>query len=392
MALYDIIRCIRSHYPETFGIRKVLQRVKVKRIRRHMLAQEEIRLCEKDPTKKKQVIAPYLEKWSKYIRPCVSEMDEMARKSPVFAAVQNEDEIRTDMLFCWLAYGFLPSEYIGFGFRERTPEQRREFVSDLDTSAFGYTVNHIVEMQTVMNKATSAVKYQKYFKRDFIVIGSTDDVDDFNRFVEKHPVFVKKKINSAMGKGVELVDIKQQQKDAFFKDLVTADTWLLEERVVQKQELAWINASSVNTVRCMTFKTDSGVVVPYCFLRAGRNGSFVDNGGSGGLLIGIDTRTGVLNTDGFDEYGARYSAHPETGIEFLGFQIPEWEQLIEICKSAAEKETDMNYLSWDMAYSEQGWCVIEVNAIGQLIGPQIVQQRGIKKELADYLMHMPTVV
>lgn len=392
MTAYDIVQYIRSHYPETFGIRRTLQRVKIKRIRRHTLPEGKVRLCEADPAKKEQVIAPYLKKWEKYIRPCISEINEMVEKSPVLAGGYDEKEIRTDMLFCWLAYGFLPSEYIGFGFIERTPEERKEFVSDLDTSTFGYTVNNIVELQRVINKTTSALKYQKYFKRDFLIIGSRDDQAAFNSFVEKHPVFVKKKINSAMGKGVELVDIRQHRKDQLFNDLISVDKWLLEERVGQKQEMACINASSVNTVRCMTFKTKDGVVVPYCFLRAGRNGSFVDNGGAGGLLVGIDTRTGVVNTDGFSEYGERFAAHPETGIKFQGFQIPHWDQLIAICKAAAEEETDMNYLSWDMAYSERGWCVIEVNAIGQLIVPQIVQQRGIKKEIEAYLKNMDRVV
>ena len=370
----------------------MLQNVKIKRIWRHMLSAEEIRLCEADPAKKAQVIAPYLKKWEKYLRPCYAEIKTMAEKASVFASESDANEIKNDMLFCMLAYGFLPSEYIGFGLAKKTPEERNAYLSDLGTSAFGYTVNNIVEMQTVMNKATSVVKYQRLFKRDFLVIGCDNDYEAFCGFVKKHPVFVLKKINSAMGKGVELVDIAHCEKKQFFRKLISVDKWLLEERVEQKQEMACINASSVNTVRCITFKTKQGVVVPYCFLRAGRNGSFVDNGGAGGLLIGIDVNTGILNTDGYDEYGWQYAAHPETGVKFQGFQIPQWDQMLEICKTAAQEETDMNYLSWDMAYSECGWCVIEVNAIGQLIGPQIVQQRGIKSEVDTYLKDMQTVV
>ena len=45
----------------------------------------------------------------------------------------------------------------------------------------------------------------------------------------------------------------------------------------------------------------------------------------------------------------------------------------------------MKYLSFDMAYTkDEEWVVIEINEVGQFIIPQIVFQRGIKKELWDY--------
>ena len=152
--------------------------------------------------------------------------------------------------------------------------------------------------------------------------------------------------------------------------------------------MACFNPTSVNTIRCITLKTNSGVIVPYCFMRTGRKGSFVDNGGSGGLLIGIDVTTGITNTDAFDEYGEKYDLHPDSRMRFCGFQIPEWDKMISICKTAAEIDKDMGFLSWDMAYSEKGWCVIEVNEIGQFIGPQIVYGKGINEELNRYLLMM----
>mgnify|MGYP000503160321 FL=1 len=51
------------------------------------------------------------------------------------------------MLFCRLAYGFIPSEYVGFELENKSPEQRKEFVSDIDTNVFGYSVNDIKELQ-----------------------------------------------------------------------------------------------------------------------------------------------------------------------------------------------------------------------------------------------------
>ncbi len=62
--------------------------------------------------------------------------------------------------------------------------------------------------------------------------------------------------------------------------------------------------------------------------------------------------------------------------------------MISICRKEAEKIPQMGYLSWDMAYTNDGWKVIEVNGIGQLIGPQIVYKKGIKKDIEFYLNTM----
>ena len=148
----------------------------------------------------------------------------------------------------------------------------------------------------------------------------------------------------------------------------------------------------MNTIRCITFKTNNGVETPYAFMRVGREGSFVDNGGAGGILIGIDVKTGILDTDGYDEYDNKYSSHPDTKVDFKGSQIPAWEELVYLCKEAASKVKDISYLSWDLAYTEKGWIVIEVNEVGQFIGPQIVMKRGIKKELEESLSRMKKVI
>lgn len=386
------VSTIRSHYPEWLGIRKNLQRLKVRRITRFTLSAEEISLCESDESKKKEVITPYLKKWDKYLQPCCEELQDMIAHASFFQECNDTERIITDILFCRLAYGFIPSEYIGFCLYEKSPEERKEYCSDLYTNVFGYTVNNIVQVQTVLNKATSARKYQQLFKRDFMIVDKTTDYAEFCLFVEKHPSFVKKKTFSSMGQGVELVSISNDKKRDFFNSLLTDDQWLIEEKVVQRPEMACFNESSVNTIRCITFKTNQGIVVPYCFMRTGRKGAFVDNGGSGGLLIGIDIEKGMLITNAYDEYGIVYSIHPDSGVQFKGYRIPEWNKMLEICKNAAEKETQMGYLSWDMAYTNRGWCVIEVNEVGQFIGPQIVFKKGIKAELVQYLSIMQRVI
>lgn len=385
---------LRSRYPAAFGIRKFLERKKIERLFRFNLTEQEVVACEKDATKKKDIIAPYVSKYHKYLRPCVEEMESILSNAPRYKDRADKEELKTDILFCRLAYGFLPSEYTGFDLENKTPEERKQFVSDLDTYAFGYTVNDITEMQSIWDKGDAYHRFKTYFKRDAVVVCRASDYEAYKAFVSKHPVFVLKKVFSSMGKGTELVDIREvgMSEREYFDKLVKSGKVLLEERVIQHAEMAKFNSSSVNTIRCMTFNTKHGVIVPYCFMRTGRKGSFVDNGGSGGLLIGVDTETGVLNTDAFDEYTSSYTEHPDSGVTFKGNQLPAWQDMIELCKSIAANVKDVNFLSFDMAYTDEGWVVIEVNEIGQLIGPQIVMRRGIKAEIESYLKEMKKVI
>lgn len=389
------ICCIlRSKYPKAFGIRRKLQGIKVKRLKRHLLSKEEVEACEAEPVKIKETIKPYLKRWKKYLRPTFQEIDDILENAPLYQKRQDKEQLRTEMLFFRLAYGFLPSEYVGFELEGKTPKEYKGFVSDIDTLVFGYSVNDIARLQKVLDKGYSYLQFGEYFGRDAIIVDSRRDYKKFQEFIKKHPVFVKKKVFSCMGKGVEIVDIRtvKEMEYAYFKKLVASGKFLLEEKVIQHDEMSKFNPSSVNTIRCITLKTNCGVEMPYCFMRVGRKGSFVDNGGAGGLLVGIDTTIGVLNTDGFSEYNERFIFHPDTEIRFRGSKIPAWSEAIAFAKEAAFKVKDINYLSWDLAYTKKGWVVIEVNEVGQLIGPQIVMKQGIKKELSDYFDRMDKAI
>lgn len=387
-----IYNFIRSRYPKLFGIRKFLQQVKIKRLKASLLSQEKITACETNPNLIDGTLSNVVQNGGGILRQVADEMESMLINSSFQS--QDKKKIKQDMSFCRLAYGFLPSEYCAFELENKSSEERKEFMSDIDTFIFGYTVNDIAFMQKVIDKGQSVRLLGHLFGREYLVVSSWKDYGAFKAFIRKHPVFVKKYTNSSMGRNIEKVDIREIGIDEkeYFKNIINKGKFLLEELVVQNEQMAKFNESSVNTIRCMTFRTQKGIKVPFCFMRTGRKGAFVDNGGSGGILIGVDSETGVVNSDGYDEFNNRYIVHPDSGIKFLGTQIPDWVSLLNICMEAASKISEMGYLSWDLAYTDDGWKVIEVNGIGQLIGPQMVYKKGIKQEIRRYLDEMPKVI
>ena len=390
-----VCNVVRSKYPKALGIRKKIQQVKINRLRSHLLSKEQVVKCERDPSLKHEIISPYLTKWRRYLSTATNEMEDILKNAALYKDRPDKAILRDDIMFCYLAYGFLPSEYICFELENKSPKERKAFVSDIDKNIFGYSVNDITVMQGIINKGESYKNYTRFFHREGIVIEGKDDFNNFVTFVEKHPVFVKKAVLSMMGRGIELVDINKIgiPVNEYFDELIKSGQYLLEERVIQSESMSRFNPSSVNTIRCITLRLENDeVVVPWCFMRTGKGGSFVDNAGSGGLLFGVNPGTGEIISNAYDEYNNCYECHPDTGIHFIGERIVRWDEMLTFCKSAALEFENVSFLSWDMALTDSGWDVIEINEIGQFIGPQTAMKKGIKKELKEYFRKMKKVV
>ena len=385
---------IRALYPNIPQVKRFLARKRIERFQRFNLSEDLVIRGERNLDEKREIVENAWAVSGKHLASLKKNIDKIFANAQEYKGRTDLDEVRTDMMFCRFAYGFQPDEYLCFQLEKKSPEERKQFISDIERNCFVFSANDIKDVQILNNKIKTYQRFQKYYQRDAVGINSSKDYNAFHRFVEKHPVFVKKAVFQSMGRSVERVDLagsKQTERELF-------DAWIglgphiLEEQVIQSQATAALNASSVNTVRCITLNTKHGVETLYTFMKIGRKGSFVDNGGAGGILVGIDKERGVFNTDGFDEYHNRYVAHPDSGVTFKGYQLPDWQQMLDMCKEMSKSVPSLKYIGWDMALSENGWVVIEGNGMSQFIGPQIVWERGIKSEIESYMKDMDLII
>ena len=55
-----------------------------------------------------------------------------------------------------------------------------------------------------------------------------------------------------------------------------------------------------------------------------------------------------------DKTGKYYERHPVTGTEITGFQIPLFDQALELCRTASRRvEAHLKYIGWDVALLKQ---------------------------------------
>ena len=163
------------------------------------------------------------------------------------------------------------------------------------------------------------------------------------------------------------------------------EDWIAEELIIQHKETEAWNPSSVNTFRIPSFRAKEGVHILQPFFRTGRKGSVVDNAGHGGIFAVFDPETGIITTDGVDEYGGRFECHPDSGKKFKGWKIPYWDELkalvAEVHHSLPEHH---RYVGFDFALTKEGqWVLVEGNW-GQMVG-QMAELKGIRKKFIEYI-------
>lgn len=71
--------------------------------------------------------------------------------------------------------------------------------------------------------------------------------------------------------------------------------------------------------------------------------------------------------------------------------MPRWDEMKELCTKLAEMIPSVKCIGWDMALTENGWVVVEGNWATQLVVPQIVVQKGLKREMTELIKQVDFV-
>ena len=107
----------------------------------------------------------------------------------------------------------------------------------------------------------------------------------------------------------------------------------LQEVIRQHPRIAAVWNSSLNTMRIITMQTIRGdIIFLGGVMRFGVGKSIVDNWVAGGVAAGIDLETGRLRSYAGDQQGIRYAQHPSSQFIFEGFQIPQWQSILDAAR------------------------------------------------------------
>lgn len=292
-------------------------------------------------------------------------------------------------------YGFAHLEFFCLHLAEKTEDEVRRFYPRKRMANLYYAINGEQVRAECLDKYVSYVKLKPYYKRDVVAYNPHPNefvVDYYTGypwkeevlgFLAKYSRFIIKPLDGNCGVGVRLYENRNDSPRQLFERFINdfPNGFVLEEKINQIDSLARFHPESVNTVRINTVNLDGRIELKYPFFRMGRGNAIVDNGGSGGIFSAIDIDSGHL-VAGADEEGKWYNVHPESLIPISGRkeQIPMWEELKKTAMNIAKELPDLKFSGLDLALTDKGWCLVEVNCF-----PYILYQIATQEGIADYM-------
>lgn len=294
------------------------------------------------------------------------------------------------ILYVRIRYKFENKEYYYYHLYSKSAKEIREFCPKKIQANLYFKVNTEEARHLATDKYESYLRFKQYYNRSVVAYNPSINLvnieDEFNSFIESHPKFIVKPLDSNSGKGVKIVDsigvpnLCESLKDEYIGGFIA------EELIVQSDALAQFHPQSVNTVRINTFNFGDSIEVKFPSMRMGRGDAIVDNANAGGIIGALDKNTGILIAVA-DELGNHYDVHPDTKIPFKGIILPRWEEVCTLSKEIASKFPECKIIGFDFSLTDNGWCLVEINAHPLLIF-QIATQIGIMKEMKSIIKRM----
>lgn len=290
-----------------------------------------------------------------------------------------------DMVYSLHRFGLSFQDYCIYGLVNRTPQCRDSFVADKLRYYYCDILNAARIEQLMTDKFACYIAYKRFYKRDVVGCHNTNDKETFIDFISRHDVFIFKPINEHSGHGIKIMHSSAINPEIFFTEKIKMGGFVLEELIQQGMELAAIHPQSINSVRVVTFVINGDVKIIGATLRIGCGNSYVDNAGSGGMFASVDIINGIIQTDAINYKGEHFNFHPNTGIQIVGFKLPQWSEALILINEMATNIEGTTLISWDIAYSDKGWVMVEANDNGAWGILQSNMKIGLKPILFSYM-------
>ncbi|MDD2859447.1 MAG: sugar-transfer associated ATP-grasp domain-containing protein [Acidiphilium sp.] len=156
--------------------------------------------------------------------------------------------------------------------------------------------------------------------------------------------------------------------------------YLIQRALQPAAPLARITAGRLCSVRILVFLTPEGPVIHRAVLKIPVAANVADNyWREGNRIGGVVLATGVVSRvmTGQAQNLRRDPVHPDTGEAIEGVAIPDWSSLCDLVHRAALLFPGIRTQSWDVAVTDHGPVLLEINWGGDLNLHQIAHGEGV---------------
>lgn len=287
----------------------------------------------------------------------------------------------------YLVHGTWLDNYFVYEFFRKSNAERRAYMTWKELSEFTIEVNGYYSHAPLRDKSLFNKTFAQFVKRDWLYMENASE-EDFIAFCSKHKTYIEKPLLECCGKGickkevgdVPLSDLYQKYKGAQL---------LLEETVLPCGEIKELYPDSLGIIRVTTLlnKSKTDVTLLPAALRLGLSGDVVVDAST--ISANVDLKSGVVTRVATNYKGETFENHPVTNKRIVGVKLPAWDEVVELCRSAAMSYKDAALIGWDVAIScsENGEYVVQIiegneNPCIRLI--QIACGYGLAKEIKTF--------
>jgi glutathione synthase/RimK-type ligase-like ATP-grasp enzyme len=229
------------------------------------------------------------------------------------------------------------------------------------------------------------------------ILSNPGSVRTFLRHTDHYPIFVKP-VRGTQGKqtsalfSIENDDLKlssgqRAELARFMEQLDPAGKGgiLFQELLRPATETEAVCGRRLTSVRIIVIMTATGPDILSAVWRVPTGANVTDNfscGLNGNIIAGVELATGRIQRTvrGIGWENIPVDRHPDTGVVFGNLELPEWRKAQSLCLDAAMLLPGLHLQHWDIALTDRGPVILEVNVEGGMRTHQIVQECGIYDE------------
>jgi glutathione synthase/RimK-type ligase-like ATP-grasp enzyme len=169
--------------------------------------------------------------------------------------------------------------------------------------------------------------------------------------------------------------------EAFVSELerYRADGYLFQEMLRPHPELEQVVGPRLSTVRLIVLIEDTGPAILHALCKIPVGDNPADNfWRPGNLLAALDADGRISRVQqGTGPEQREPEDHPDTGGRLLGLTIPDWPALTALALQAASAFPGLRMQAWDVAPTDRGPVLVEVNIGGDFNLPQLAHRTGL---------------
>jgi hypothetical protein len=159
-----------------------------------------------------------------------------------------------------------------------------------------------------------------------------------------------------------------------------ADVPYVLQHVVENHANIRAFAEGLATLRTVNLSKGGSVRMARSVLKIPVAGNFADNAWrKGNVTANVDPATGVIDrvSRGTGPDMVKLTHHPDTETPLVGMVLPDWDEVCALNEQTAQRFAPINYQSQDIAFTDDGPLVVEVNSGGSFALPQTASGRGL---------------